>query len=334
MAVDIIKRIQTAVEKISGIQFAKVSEQRLKTIVQVNSADPAKTRKLLSMDEFAGAISATVVPMRKTKANGFSIHVEDARYGKPVFIRIRKGGVHASGIKNEHSLLETLQDAVSKGVRNIVFRDKVGGSIAVKNAVSVRSTGNDPGSRTGNRADIEITDAKGVEHRFSLKMDNASKIAGLKKFLARKRLAVQRNLRTFLNGNIPRAARSGRVYVSVQIRNPRIYNFCWFGNDIDKNGGVVVGTFKNGGSELYSLKGNTLQINCTRAFSPNDDQNMLMSGEKTSAYILMELNPRTMHMEFSGAFGRGMAGGYELKGFEIEGISNPGNEEIVDEDLE
>ena len=328
--VNVVERIKKALESVNDASFSKVIEQRAKTIINVNSSDPSKARKILASPEFARAIRAEVSAMRKTAATGFSVFVNDPRYGKPVFMRIRKGGLLAPGIKNEHGLLGNIESAIQGGVQSIVFMDSVKGSITIQNPVSVRSTGNDAGSRMGNRADIEIMDGNGIAHRISVKKDNATKVAGLTRFLAKRRLKIQKALRDFIQTNQIQLIKSGLV--SVQILNSKLFNFCWFGNDIDKNGGVVIGNFD--GTDCFVNDGVTLKIKCLRAFSLNDNFNKLVDGDLTSIYLIMHVNARTFHMDFYGAYNRKMGGRYELEGFEIDDITNESSITVVDEDWE
>lgn len=324
---NIIERIKSAIDGLKDIDFSRVAEQRLKTLIGVNSPSPYMARKTLSSPEFASAIGAKVTPMRKTLATGYSVLVEDPEYGKPIYIRIRKGGSLASaGIKSEVDLVSKMSTAIQAGYRNFTFKDSTGESISIVNAKSVRQTGSDPGSRTGNRADLEIVDDEGIAHRISLKKTNATRIAGIIKFLKKRRFHIQQDLKHFIQTNNPKISSKG--YVSVRITNPEMFGYCWFGNDIDKNGGVVIGDF-DGTEDFKPNESGSVEIECARVFSPNDDVNDLMDGNLTAIYLLMKVN-RYLHMDFVGTFNARMAKIYELPEFSIEGINAEGK--IVEEE--
>ena len=321
METDVLERIKQEIAKLQGMELGAISIQRAKVLVGVNAPDKKKARRILSSPEFANAIQATVTQLRKTQATGFSVQVDDPAYGKPIIIRIRSGGTMAGGVKNEHDLVSTLDSAIQNGYTNILFKDTFGGRILVKAATSIRNTGSDPGSRMGNRGDIEIADAKGGLHRFSLKKENASGVAGLTRFLAKSRLKTQRSLRDFILNN--NSAIHPKGYVSVRITQPDFYRFCWFGKDIHENGGVLVGNFTDTGRFSYDDTKAMVTILCRKVFSPKDDFKELMTGDMTSAYLMMKVNQRTYHMDFLGAYNKRMAGIYELPGFEIPGVNAP-----------
>ncbi len=315
----IIDRIKTALESIPGAEFSKIIEQRAKTIVNVNSANPLKARALMSRPEFANACQAQVTPLRKTISNGISLYVEDPAYGKPIIIRIRKGGNLARGIGNEATLVSIIDNAIQSGASSIIFKDDKNGSIIVKNPTAVRGVGNEAGSRMGNRADIEITDENGTAHRISVKKDNFSAIAKLKRFFASRRLKIQRSLRDFAAATNMEFPRKGLI--AVPVKNASLFKFCWFGNDIDENGGVVEGNFEKDGLVTADEAKNAVIIKCTRAFSSKDNINKLMTDASTSAWLIGRVN-KYWHLEIIGVFNSGMSKNYILPNFEIDGVTN------------
>ena len=319
MAKTVIDRIQAALANVQDVEFSKVIDRRERTIVNVNAPSPLRARALLAAPAFATAIGAKVVPLRKTHANGFSLQVTDLKYGKPVLIRIRKGGIHARGISNEAGLVATIQGALQEGIKHVLLKDETGGSISILNVTAVRQVGNEAGSRMGNRGDIELTDGDGKAHRISIKKENASGVAGLIRFLKARRLKIQKALAPLIvSGEIKLPANG---LVSVPVKNPNLFKFCWFGNDIDKGGGVVIGNFEGNDHFTLDETGNTVVVNCLKVFSPNDNLNKLIEGDLTGICLLMRVNPRTHHMDVIGAKNKRMAGRYEIP-FEIDDITS------------
>ena len=318
---DTIEKIKQALTNVKDVEFSKTNVFRQRTIINVNSSNPAKAKKALVTTEFATAIGATVVPMRKTKGNGFMVYIQDLSYPKPLYIRIRKGGAFASGIGNEKGLVATIESSLETGVTNVMFKDSVGGSFTVSDVASIRQTGNDAGSRMGNRGDVELVDRKGVKHRISIKKENANGVAGLKRYLDKFRRKIQTNLKQFFAEN-PDIQIHPQGWISVPVMNPVMFKFCWFGNDIDEGGGVIVGNFEDESSFTLSPDGGTLVVKCLRAFSPNDNLNDLMEGDYTGIYLLMNFNLRKQHLEIVGAKTKRMAGRYELPGFTIDDVTN------------
>ena len=320
---DLIERIKKALSAIPEATFSKLIEQRAKAIVNVNSANPIKARALMSRPQFAEACQAQVTPLRKTIANGISLLVEDPEYGKPVVIRIRKGGLLARGVGNEAALVSIIDNAIQNGATSVVFKDSFGGSVTVSNMVSVRHVGNEAGSRMGNRADIEILDEAGVAHRISVKKDNFGAIAKVRRLLASRRLKIQKSLRDHILANGLEFPHRGLV--AVPVKNTALFNFRWFGNDIDVHGGVVEGSFDaNNAAANVSIdeSKNAIVVKCTRTFSPNDDVRKLMSDKTTSAWLIMKITNKFWHTEIIGVYNNSMAKNYKLPGFTIDGVTN------------
>lgn len=318
---NIIDRIKAALTSVPDAEFSKAIDQLKKTLVNVNSSNPYKARTNLSTPEFAKAIQAKVTQLRKTIATGFMVLVEDPAYGKPVYIRIRKGGVLARGIGNETGLVATIESAIQEGVNVVTFKDSSGGSFTIRDIQSVRQVGNEPGSRTGNRGDVEIMDAKGKAHRISVKKENANGVAGLIRFFAKRRPKIQKNLKAFLQAN-PTIELHPQGYLSVPIMNEGMFKYCWFGNDIDAGGGVVVGNFEGASSFTLNEAGDEMIVKCLRAFSPNDNVKELMQDAMTGIDLLMKVNLRSLHLDIIGARVKRMAGRYELPGFDIEEVTS------------
>ena len=315
-----VERVKRALNSIPEADFSRIIEQRAKTIINVNSLNPLKARAAMARPEFAQACAAKVVPLRKTIANGISLYIEDPDYGKPVIVRIRRGGMLMRGMGNEAALVSIVENAIQSGATTIVFKDDAHGSIAVKNVVAVRRVGNDAGSRMGNRADIEITDEAGTAHRFSIKNTNFSAIAKVRRFFANQRLKIQRSLRAFAMENgmeIPH-----RGLLSVPVKNAQLFKFCWFGNDIDANGGVVEGDFEKNPSTSVDEASNAVAIKCKRVFSPNDDVKKLMSDESTCGWLIAKVTNKAWHLEIIGVYNDDMGKRYALPGFEIDGVTN------------
>lgn len=312
---DIITRIKNVIETMPDIEFGRVGEQRARTFIGVNSPNPLHARNELRKPAFAQAIGAQVVPVTKTKSTGFMVRVDDPAYGKPIYIRIRKGGQFASGFSNEEGLAATLMSAIENGVKSVTFKDPVGGAFTITGMVSARRCGSDAGSRMGNRGDVEIMDSKGKAHRISIKQDNASSAAGLKRFFDTYRLKIQKNLKLFLQSN--GLAIPPKGYVALPITNEKLFRFCWFGRDIDAGGGVVIGNFQAESSFTLNRAGTGLVVKCTRAFSPQDNMAELMDDDLIALDLLLYVE-KTYHTEILNAKLKRKVARYELEGFDID----------------
>ena len=317
---NVVERIKIALQTIPDVAFSKVIEQRAKTIINVNSKNPLKARALMSRPQFAQACKAQVIPLRKTIRTRFSLCVQDQRYGKPVIIFIRTGGDLGRGMKNEVGIASIIENKIQSGISSIIFKDDKGGKIVINNPVSIRRVGSDPGSRMGNRADIEIMDEAGIAHRISVKKGNFNAIAKTKRFFATRQFRIQKSLRAFVAANNIEIPPKG--YISVPVRNPSLFKFCWFGKDIDQNGGVIEGDFENNSFMTVDEASNSAVIKCIRVFSPNDNINKLMTDESTCAWLIMKIVNNQWRMEIIGVYNNSMAKKHFLPGFEIDGVTN------------
>ena len=296
----------TAVEAIENeltifpdITFSKRKVTDDHIIVVVNANDPEKARKDLCSYKFSHATNLIIEPIRRTKGNGWQLAVYDEDgdpFDRNVIIQIRRGGEFNAGVGNEINFANILQNVKTD---TIVFKDKNGKKLVLKNVESVRDCSKDPGSRTGNRADTEII-ADGKPFRISLKKDSAYKVAGLIKKFARESYKIGKIVRQFFNENGMPFEKT--PYITIPIKNPELYRWCVFGNDMQKNGAVIQSTISK---DDVIDQGDRTIIYVDQIVSPDEDDDTLM--REFPVYMLLAINRRggvEVRAAVIGAFGR------------------------------
>lgn len=296
-----IKEFTNALKKLdSSFKVAGVKNVRAYTEILVHAQNPLYARRMIASQAFQDIYGHDIVPLRKTKENGFRLQIQDEE--KPTFIRIRKGGIWNAGVSNEVSFIDKIREKIKSGKTNFVFYDSTGYKIYVRNVKSIRDCSKDPGSRMGNRADVEFTTQSGT-YRVSLKKDNGQKIAGLVRRLAPMAFKYGKIVRSTL-GQLENR------YISIRITNEELYKFCWFGNDIKPGHGVVIRATVGNGSDSA----------VTQIIDPKNFNRSMMMKDDTAAWLLIRTH-KSGKCEFLSAYTSSMAKRYEIKGLVLPGIN-------------
>lgn len=298
-----IKKFTSSLKKFNpDFKVAKVKNVRNYVEILVHAENPEYAKKMLATQQFQDIYGHEIVPLRKTKENGYRLQIQDEE--KPTFIRIRKGGAWNAGVSNEISFIDIIKNKIKAGKKNFVFYDSTGYKIIIKNVTGVRDCSKDPGSRMGNRADIEFATSNGP-YRVSLKKDNGQKIAGLVRKLAPM---------AFKYGKIVRATfgHLDNAWLSIRITNEELYKFCWFGNDIIPGRGVVI---------RATIEGNSSSSTVTQIIDPKKFNRSMMMKDETAAWLLIRTH-KSGQCEFLSAITTSMAKRYEAEDLVLPGIND------------
>lgn len=301
--IDAVDVIINKLSMFQDISFSKKIETEDYIIITVNSNTPDKARNELSSYKFSSATNLIIEPIRKTKIGGYRLAVYDADgdpFDKDIYIQIRRGGEFNAGVKNEMTVFKVIQDGLDDGIDGFFF-ECGGEGVVVENVVSVRQCGSDAGSRMGNRADIELKTKNGTLHKFSLKKDSAYKVAGLVRKFADKKYKIGKVVRDwFRKKKLP----FKDCYITVKITNEELYKWCWFGNDIDENGAVLVGDVDENNVNRYNNE-NLISINFSYVLEPSRFSSYMM--DEHPAYFMVGVNKRgavEVRAAVMGKFGR------------------------------
>jgi hypothetical protein len=284
---EVVDILMSNLSMFKDIEFSNKEETKDYVIITVNSENPLKARTELASFKFSHATGFIVEPMRRTIKDGFQLEVYDEDgdpFDRDVFIRVRKGGQYNAGVKNELNFSSLLQKVDNKSIK---FVDKNGKELVLNNVESIRDCSKDPGSRMGNRADVEIiTDGK--PFRISLKKDSAYKVAGLIKRFSKESYKIGKLVRKyFLDNNRPFTKPfKDHTYITIPITNPELYRWCVFGNDMQKNGAVIQGNFSD--DIVNQLDKPVIKVD--QIITPDEDDATLM--EEFPVCVLLAINKR------------------------------------------
>lgn len=265
------------------IFFGGVKQTEDYVQILLNADNPEKAKEELFSYRFAKAANVTLAQERKTRKGGYFLEVLDEDgdpFDKDIFIILQRGGQFRAGRANELGFMGILENCISK---TIEFIDATGKRLVLKNIESVRDCGSDPGSRTGNRADFEIKYDGGKIFKISLKMNTASKAAGVKNHFKPQAFRIGKIVRKyFQDNNLPY-----QKHISVQITNPELYKWCIFGNDMQKNGALIKTTVEDADIQKTNDK---VIFHVNEIATPQDDINELI--EKLPFYLRMDIDRR------------------------------------------
>lgn len=299
---DIDEIVDTIIDNLSmfkEITYSKKDETEDYVIITVNANNPLKARADLASQQFSHITNFIIEPMRKTIRDGFQLEVYDEKgdpFEKDIFIRIRRGGQFNAGVQHEIDFIEILQDLKTD---KIAFKDTEGNKLVLDGVKKIRDCSKDPGSRMGNRADVEITYAGGKQSRISLKKDSAYKVAGLVRRFASRSYKIGKAVRNYFNEN---DLIFKEQYITVPITNPALYKWCLFGNDITENGAVIKTTISK---DDVQIVGNDAVIKVHELILPTERLSILM--KKYPIYLFMAMNKRgaiEVRAAVIGIFGR------------------------------
>ena len=92
--------------EVDGLDVQIVQVRKDYRVIQVNSPDPKATRKEL-VRTIGPKLGIDFLAPRKTKKDGYTLEIptylddDEDEEGEPIVVRIKKGGSHRAGRKNE-----------------------------------------------------------------------------------------------------------------------------------------------------------------------------------------------------------------------------------------
>lgn len=281
---DAVNAILENLKMFKDIFFSSNTETKDYILIVVNSENPIKARIDLTSYKFSHATNLIIEPIKRSKGDGLRLAVYDEDgdpFDKDIYIQIRKGGEYNAGVKNELNFADMVQNAKSKTIR---FKDKTGKELVLKNVESIRDCSKDPGSRTGNKADVEII-TNGKPFRISLKKNNAHKVAGLIKKFASQSYKIGKLVRQYYIDN--NLQFGNPKYITIPITNVELYRWCVFGNDMQKEGAVIQSTFTKD-DVMKQMDKPVIQVD--QIITPDEDDTTLMS--ELPIYLFLSINKR------------------------------------------
>ena len=231
-------------------------------------------------------------------------------------MKIKKGGIHQRGRKNEISFQQYIRNQLEeRGECKLTVKDDYG-KVVELDIVDVMDTSTQHGKL--NRADTTVELRDGTIYGISQKKSNANIVAKVKKTLADIKFNLEQRMRTYaIQHEIP-----PKTYLNFRITNREFIDLCWFGTDI-ATGAVFIG-------DLEDISSNEIHI---ERIIENGDDDVLTS---FPIYIKRQIRNKQYTMDL---FGVVVDKGGTIKtidDLELPGINAPlanGKKFKVDEDM-
>ena len=193
-----------------------------------------------------------IVP-RKTKKDGYTLEIPtylDDDDDDPIVVKIKKGGTHRSGRKNELDFQKFIFNEIQKnGMCHIDISDNYGKRVELDIVEVIDSSQIHGKDGKVCRTDTTVKLADGSTYGISHKKTNATYVCKVKKMFREILAACARILRRYAREN---GLGSGD-YMDVRITNKELLNLCWFGTDIT-NGAVFIGNFEGMSSGTQKIE--------------------------------------------------------------------------------
>lgn len=215
-------------------------------VIQVNTPDPKQTRKEL-VRVIGPKLGIDFLAPRKTKKDGYTLeiptYVDDdmEEEGEPVVVRIRKGGRHRSGRKNEEDFQKFILDEIERnGVCHLDISDNYGVRVKLDIVEVVDASASHGKNGEQNRSDTTVKLADGTMYGISHKKTNATYVCKARKMFHEIMFQCGQRLRNYAKEH----GMQRGDYMDVRITNRELIDLCWFGTDIS-TGAVFIGDFED-----------------------------------------------------------------------------------------
>ena len=215
-------------------------------VIQVNSPDPKQTRKEL-VRVIGPKLGIDFLAPRKTKKDGYTLEIptyvddEMEEEGEPVVVRIRKGGSHRAGRKNEEDFQKFILDEIERnGVCHLDISDNYGVRVKLDIVEVVDASASHGKNGEQNRSDTTVKLADGTMYGISHKKTNATYVCKARKMFHEIMFQCGQKLRQYAKEH---GMQKGD-YMDVRITNRELIDLCWFGTDIS-TGAVFIGDFED-----------------------------------------------------------------------------------------
>lgn len=311
---EVVDILLSNIKQLSDLTYVNMEETDDYVTINLNSSNPETARKELASYKFSHATNLILDVIKRSRGNGYRLAVYDNDgnpFDKDIVICIRKGGQYNAGVSNEMDFQDIVQNAIDDS-GNIIFIDSDGTQYKITDMESVRDCGKDPGSRMGNRGDVEITTADG-NRRISLKKNTAYKAAGLVRRFAKESYSIGKSIRKqFIKNGIPFTNR----YITVEITNPELYRWCLFGNDIGKKDAVIKSAFSSANIKSTS---SVVKVSVDEIMLPTMNDETLM--EKFPLYMFMQMNKQGTVNILAAVFGS-FGKRYEMENLVVPNVND------------
>ena len=233
-------------QEVEGLDVHLVKVRNNYNVIQVNAPNPKAMRKELVRD-IGPRLGIDFLAPRKTKKDGYTLEIptylddEHDEEGEPVVVRIRKGGDHRAGRKNEQDFQGFIKNEIEQnGVCHLDITDNYGVNVQLDIVEVIDSSANHGRDGEQRRSDTTVRLKDGTIYGISHKKTNATYVCKIQKMFRDILYQCSQRLRNYAKEN---GLQPGD-YMDVRITNRDLIDLCWFGTDIAE-GAVFIGDFEN-----------------------------------------------------------------------------------------
>lgn len=232
--------------EVDGLDVQIVQVRKDYRVIQVNSSDPKATRKEL-VRTIGPKLGIDFLAPRKTKKDGYTLEIptylddDEDEEGEPIVVRIKKGGSHRAGRKNEEDFQGFIKRELEEhGICHLDIQDNYGVRVKLDIVEVIDASASHGTNGEQNRSDTTVRLEDGTLYGISHKKTNATYVCKARKMFHEIMFQCGQRLRNYAKEH----GMQRGDYMDVRITNRELIDLCWFGTDIS-TGAVFIGDFEN-----------------------------------------------------------------------------------------
>ena len=231
-------------QEVDGLDVQIVQVRKDYQVIQVNAPDPKAMRKEL-VRNIGPRLGIDFLAPRKTKKDGYTLEIptymDDDEEGEPIVVRIRKGGSHRAGRKNEEDFQGFIKKELEEsGICHLDISDNYGVRVVLNIVEVIDASASHGVNGEQNRSDTTVRLEDGSLYGISHKKTNATYVCKARKMFHEIMFQCGQRLREYAKEH----GMQRGDYMDVRITNRELIDLCWFGTDIS-TGAVFIGDFED-----------------------------------------------------------------------------------------
>ena len=233
-------------QEVDGLDVHIVQVRKDYRVLQINAADPKSMRKEL-VRVIGPKLGIDFVAPRKTKKDGYTLEIptylddDMEEEGEPIVVRIKKGGSHRAGRKNEEDFQGFIKRELEEsGICRLDISDNYGVRVKLDIVEVIDASASHGTNGEQNRSDTTVRLTDGTLYGISHKKTNATYVCKAKKMFHQ----IIRQCGHVLREYAKEHGMQRGDYMDVRITNRELIDLCWFGTDIS-TGAVFIGDFED-----------------------------------------------------------------------------------------
>ena len=232
--------------EVDGLDVQIVQVRKDYRVLQVNAPDPKAMRKEL-VRVIGPKLGIDFLAPRKTKRDGYTLEIptflddDEDDEGEPIVVRIKKGGSHRAGRKNEEDFQGFIKRELEEsGMCHLDISDNHGVRVKLDIVEVIDASASHGTNGQQNRSDTTVRLEDGTLYGISHKKTNATYVCKAKKMFSDIMFQCGQRLRNYAKEH----GMQRGDYMDVRITNRELIDLCWFGTDI-ATGAVFIGDFED-----------------------------------------------------------------------------------------